>query len=191
MDMSGSQRIEAPREKVWEGLNNPEILKQCIDGCEELNREGENGFSAKVTVKVGPVKAKFGGKVTLDNIDAPNGYTIRGEGAGGVAGFAKGSADVKLTEDGSDTVLNYTARAEVGGNADQPGVGDGPADLADGLLDPRRSPAVDDDLGPLAGQFEGDRPADPDRRAGDEGELVSELQIQWKHSPDRFPLPEF
>ena len=115
MDLTGEYRIPAPRAKVWEALNDPEILKQCIDGCEELNREGENGFTAKVTAKIGPVKAKFGGKVTLDNIDPPNGYTIRGEGSGGVAGFAKGSADVKLTEDGSDTVLTYTAQAEVGG----------------------------------------------------------------------------
>lgn len=115
MDLTGEYRIPAPRAKVWEALNDPEILKQCIDGCEELNREGENGFTAKVTAKIGPVKAKFGGKVTLENIDPPNGYTIRGEGAGGVAGFAKGSADVKLTEDGADTVLVYTARAEVGG----------------------------------------------------------------------------
>ena len=115
MDLSGEYRIPAPREKVWDALNDPEILKQCIEGCEELNREGENGFTAKVTAKIGPVKAKFGGKVTLENIDPPNGYTIRGEGAGGVAGFAKGSADVKLTQDGADTVLNYTARAEVGG----------------------------------------------------------------------------
>ena len=115
MNLTGEYRIPAPRSKVWDALNDPEILKQCIDGCEELNRDGENGFTAKVTAKIGPVKAKFGGKVTLENIDPPNGYTIRGEGQGGVAGFAKGSADVKLTEDGTDTVLNYTARAEVGG----------------------------------------------------------------------------
>ncbi len=115
MNLTGEYRIPAPREKVWDALNDPEILKQCIDGCEELNRDGDNGFTAKVTAKIGPVKAKFGGKVTLENIDPPNGYTIRGEGAGGVAGFAKGSADVKLTQDGTDTVLVYTARAEVGG----------------------------------------------------------------------------
>ena len=115
MDLTGEYRIPAPRAKVWEGLNDPAILKQCIDGCEELNKEGDNAFTAKVTAKVGPVKAKFSGKVTLENIDAPNGYTIRGEGQGGVAGFAKGSADVKLTEDGAETVLNYAARAEVGG----------------------------------------------------------------------------
>ncbi len=115
MDLTGEYRIPAAREKVWDALNDPEILRQCIDGCEELNREGDNSFVAKVTAKIGPVKAKFGGKVTLENIVAPEGYTIRGEGQGGVAGFAKGSADVKLRTEGAETVLTYTARAEVGG----------------------------------------------------------------------------
>jgi carbon monoxide dehydrogenase subunit G len=115
MDLTGEYRIPAAREKVWDALNDPEILRQCIDGCEELNRDGENAFTAKVTAKIGPVKAKFGGKVTLENIVAPEGYTIRGEGQGGVAGFAKGSADVKLRTEGAETVLTYTARAEVGG----------------------------------------------------------------------------
>lgn len=115
MELTGEYRIPAPRAKVWDALNDPAILKQCIDGCEELNKEGDNAFTAKVTAKVGPVKAKFAGKVTLENIDPPNGYTIRGEGQGGVAGFAKGSADVKLVDDGAGTVLTYLARAEVGG----------------------------------------------------------------------------
>ena len=115
MDLTGEYKIPAPRAKVWEALNDAAILKQCIDGCEELNKEGDTAFTAKVTAKVGPVRAKFAGKVTLENMDPPNGYTIRGEGQGGVAGFAKGSADVSLRDDGADTILNYTARAEVGG----------------------------------------------------------------------------
>ena len=115
MDLTGEYKIPAPRAKVWEALNDAAILKQCIDGCEELNKEGDTAFTAKVTAKVGPVRAKFAGKVTLENMDPPNGYTIRGEGQGGVAGFAKGSADVSLRDDGTDTILNYTARAEVGG----------------------------------------------------------------------------
>ncbi|NQV57616.1 MAG: carbon monoxide dehydrogenase subunit G, partial [Rhodospirillales bacterium] len=115
MDLTGEYRIPATRAKVWDALNDPEILKQCIDGCEELNKDSDTEFTARVTAKVGPVKAKFTGKVTLSNIDAPNGYTISGEGQGGVAGFAKGGADVKLAEDGSDTVLTYAAKAEVGG----------------------------------------------------------------------------
>ena len=115
MNLTGEYRILAPLETVWSALNNPDVLKQCIDGCEELDKEGDNTFIAKVTAKVGPVKAKFAGKVTLENIDAPNSYTIRGEGQGGVAGFAKGAADVKLSPEGDQTVLVYSARAEVGG----------------------------------------------------------------------------
>ena len=115
MDLTGEYRIPALRQDVWEALNNPEILKQCIDGCQELSKDSDTQFSAKVTAKVGPVKAKFSGKVTLSELDPPNGYKISGEGQGGVAGFAKGGATVKLDEDGGDTVLSYTANAEVGG----------------------------------------------------------------------------
>lgn len=115
MDLKGEYRIAASRAKVWEALNDPDILKQCITGCDELLRDSEGGFAAKVTAKVGPIKAKFKGKVTLSDIDAPNGYTITGEGQGGVAGFAKGGAKVKLTEDGDITILNYEATANVGG----------------------------------------------------------------------------
>jgi carbon monoxide dehydrogenase subunit G len=115
MDLTGEYRIPAARRDVWDALNDPEILKQCIDGCQELNKDSDTQFSAKVTAKVGPVKAKFSGKVTLSELDPPNGYKISGEGQGGVAGFAKGGAIVKLTEDGNDTVLTYSANAEVGG----------------------------------------------------------------------------
>ena len=115
MDLTGEYRIPATREKVWAALNDDEVLKQCIDGCQELKKESDTEFSARVTAKVGPVKAKFSGKVTLSELDPPNGYTISGEGQGGVAGFAKGGATVKLTEDGADTILNYAAKAEVGG----------------------------------------------------------------------------
>jgi carbon monoxide dehydrogenase subunit G len=115
MDLTGEYRIQASRETVWAALNDPEILKQCIDGCEELTKDSDTQFSARVTAKVGPVRAKFTGKVTLSNMDAPNGYTISGEGQGGVAGFAKGGADVRLIEDGAETILNYSAKAEVGG----------------------------------------------------------------------------
>ena len=115
MNLTGEYRIPATRQDVWEALNDPEILKQCIDGCQELSKDSDTQFSAKVTAKVGPVKAKFSGKVTLSELDPPNGYKISGEGQGGVAGFAKGGATVKLTEEGGDTILNYTANAEVGG----------------------------------------------------------------------------
>ena len=105
MDMKGEYRIAAPREKVWDALNDPEVLKQCIAGCEELDKTSDIEFSARVHTRIGPVSAKFTGKVELSEIDPPNGYRISGEGQGGVAGFAKGGATVKLTEDGSETLL--------------------------------------------------------------------------------------
>lgn len=121
MEMSGEYRIPAPREKVWLALNDPDILKQAIPGCEELTKNSDNELEAKVTAKVGPVKAKFGGNVRLENINAPESYSIVGEGKGGAAGFAKGGADVHLKEDGSDTILTYNAKAEVGGKLAQIG----------------------------------------------------------------------
>ena len=121
MDMIGEYRISATREEVWEALNDPDILKQCIAGCERLEKASDTEFAATVKLKVGPVSAKFTGKVELSDIDAPNGYTIAGEGQGGVAGFAKGGATVKLVEDNGDTVLSYQANATVGGKLAQIG----------------------------------------------------------------------
>jgi len=115
MDFRGEYKVPASRNKVWEALNDVEVLKLCIDGCEELNKDSDTEFSAKVTAKVGPVRAKFTGKVTLSDIDPPNGYTISGEGQGGVAGFAKGGAIVKLVDGDGATILHYEAKAEVGG----------------------------------------------------------------------------
>jgi len=121
MDMNGSHRIPAKRETVWEALNDPAILKACIPGCESLEKTSDTEMTAEVTSKIGPVKAKFKGAVTLLNINPPESYTISGEGKGGVAGFAKGSADVKLTEEGEETVLDYEAKAQVGGKLAQLG----------------------------------------------------------------------
>jgi hypothetical protein len=121
MEMNGEERIAAPREKVWAALNDPEVLKQCIPGCETLDMTGDNTMAATVKLKIGPVSAKFNGEVTLENSNAPESYTISGEGKGGVAGFAKGGADVKLTEDGSDTILSYDVKAQVGGRIAQLG----------------------------------------------------------------------
>jgi carbon monoxide dehydrogenase subunit G len=121
MDMTGTQRIEAPRAVVWEGLNDPEVLKQCIPGCESLEKVSDTEMTAKVTLKVGPVKASFSGKVTLSDINPPDGYTITGEGSGGAAGFAKGAAKVRLQEDGKATILSYNANADIGGKLAQLG----------------------------------------------------------------------
>lgn len=121
MEMTGEQLIPADRETVWNALNDPEILKQSIPGCQTLEKSGEDGFEATVQAKVGPVKAKFKGAVTLSNIDAPNSYTISGEGKGGAAGFAKGSADVKLEDAPEGTLLKYAVHAKVGGKLAQIG----------------------------------------------------------------------
>ncbi len=121
MDMTGSERIAAPRERVYAALNDPEILKAAIPGCEAIEKTSDTEMTATVVTKVGPVKAKFQGAVTLSDLDPPHGYTISGEGKGGPAGFAKGGAKVRLEEDGAATVLHYEVKADVGGKLAQLG----------------------------------------------------------------------
>ena len=121
MDMTGEYRIAAPREKVWAALNDPEILAQCIPGCEEIVKLSDTDFTARVMAEVGPVKARFTGKLTLSDLDPPASYKISGEGQGGDAGFAKGAAQVRLEDDGGATVLRYTVHATVGGKLAQIG----------------------------------------------------------------------
>ncbi len=121
MDMSGERRIPAPREKVWAALNTPETLRTSIPGCETLERLEDNSLKATASVKVGPISAKFAGKVQLLDLDPPNGYRIEGEGQGGVAGFAKGGAVVRLVADGAETILSYEVKAQVGGKIAQLG----------------------------------------------------------------------
>jgi hypothetical protein len=122
MQMSDSQRIPAPKEKVWAALNDPAILKQCIPGCEALEMSSPTEMTATVVFRVGPVKATFGGKVTLSDLDPPNSYRISGEGSGGVAGFAKGGATVRLESESPDvTILHYAVDAQIGGKLAQLG----------------------------------------------------------------------
>jgi len=121
MDMTGERRIPAPRTIVWDALNDPEVLKASIPGCDSLEKIGDTELKASASIKVGPISAKFSGKVNLTDIDPPSGYRISGEGQGGVAGFAKGGANVALTEDGADTILSYTVNAQVGGKLAQLG----------------------------------------------------------------------
>ena len=121
MDMTGERRIPAPREKVWEALNDPTVLKACIPGCESLERISPTDMKAVAAFKIGPIAARFTGQVALRDIDPPNGYRIEGEGQGGVAGFAKGGANVHLAEDGAFTVLTYEVKAQVGGKIAQLG----------------------------------------------------------------------
>lgn len=121
MDMNGSRRIPAMRATVWAGLNDTELLGRCIPGCQDIVKVSDEEFTAKVTARVGPVKATFTGNVRLSNIDPPKGYVLTGEGRGGIAGFAKGGAEVTLEEDGDATILHYTVQANVGGKLAQIG----------------------------------------------------------------------
>ena len=121
MDMTGERRIAAPRETVWAALNDTEVLRTSIPGCDTLVREADNVLRATASIKIGPISAKFGGKVNLLDLDPPNSYRIDGEGQGGVAGFAKGGAKVTLVADGNATILKYEVTAQVGGKIAQLG----------------------------------------------------------------------
>lgn len=121
MRMTGEQRIAATRRQVWDALNDPAVLKECIPGCQSLERESDTRMKATVTIKLGPISARFVGGVTFSQVDPPNGYTIAGEGQGGAAGSAKGSAKVQLADDGSVTRLSYQVDAQVGGRLAQLG----------------------------------------------------------------------
>ena len=122
MQMKDSQTVPASRDKVWVALNDPAVLKQCIPGCQVLDMTSPTEMTATVVIKVGPVKATFGGKVTLSDLDPPNGYRITGEGSGGVAGFAKGGAAIRLDAvSDSETILYYEVDSQIGGKLAQLG----------------------------------------------------------------------
>ena len=165
MDMTGEHRIAATRETVWRALNDPDVLKQCIPGCEELEKTSDTEFSARVNARVGPVSARFTGKVQLSDIDAPNGYTISGEGQGGVAGFAKGGATVRLSDDAGATVLAYEANGTVGGKL---------AQIGSRLIDSTARKMADDFFGKFAdlvgGSAEAEAEAAETTEAADAGD---------------------
>lgn len=121
MTMTGEVQLPASRQVVWEKLNDPAVLKSCIPGCEELDKSGDNEFQAVAKMKVGPVSARFKGRVTLSDFDPPNSYKITGEGEGGVAGFAKGGATVNLQDKDGGTLLTYNVEAQIGGKLAQLG----------------------------------------------------------------------
>ena len=121
MIMTGEVQLPASREVVYAKLNDTEVLKACIPGCEELNKTSDTEFQAVATTKIGPVKARFKGRVQLSDLDPPNGYRISGEGEGGVAGFAKGGAKVVLSDKDEGTLLTYTVEAQIGGKLAQLG----------------------------------------------------------------------
>lgn len=128
MEMTGEQLIPLPQETTWRALNDTEILKTCIPGCESIDKQSDNEYLLTMTAKVGPVSAKFKGKMTLSDIDPPHAYTLLFEGQGGVAGFAKGQASVRLVPEGDGTKLGYAVKAMVGGKLAQVG-----ARLIDGV----------------------------------------------------------
>ncbi|MBA2963989.1 MULTISPECIES: CoxG family protein [Ramlibacter] len=121
MDMQGSRELPVSRQQAWEALNDPEVLKACIPGCDKVEPNGENQYLIGMSVKVGPVSAKFTGKIRLEDVNPPASYTLRFEGQGGAAGFGKGSAQVALAERGSGCDLSYTVNAQVGGRIAQVG----------------------------------------------------------------------
>lgn len=122
MELKGERTIAAPVQATWDALNDPSVLKACITGCESLERTGDNGFQALVAVRVGPVSARFKGNLTLADVNPPTSYTIHFDGQGGVAGFGKGSAEVRLAPQGEGaTSLSYLAKAQVGGKIAQIG----------------------------------------------------------------------
>ena len=121
MDISGEFQVPLPREEVWKALNDPDVLCQCIPGCQSLEQVGDDEFDADVLAKVGPVKARFRTRIVMSDINPPVSYTLSGEGKGGAAGFASGRADVSLEEADEETVLHYTARIQPGGKLAQVG----------------------------------------------------------------------
>jgi uncharacterized protein len=152
MELTGEYRIPAPRERVWAALNDPQVLKASIAGCQQLEKVADNEFRAIVATRVGPVSATFRGTVTLSEQDAPNGYTLTGQGQGGAAGFAKMRSRVALAADGDATVLTYSAHAEIGGKL---------ASVGSRLVQSVAKKNADDFFGAFAAQLGGERAAAP------------------------------
>ena len=169
MEMSGEQVIAAPRERVWAALNDPELLRRSIEGCESLEKTSDTSFTAKVVARIGPVKAAFGGRIALSDLDPPNGYTISGEGSGGGVGMAKGSARVTLIDQGGSTRLRYAVAADVSGKL---------AQIGSRLIDGAARKMADDFFGRFAAiAAEGTAAAGPAPRPKDW--YAVEIDLRW------------
>lgn len=170
MEMTGEYRIPAGRDDVWRALNDPDVLKACIPGCQELTRTADDAMTAKVVAKVGPVKATFIGNVTFSDVHAPESYTIRGEGKGGVAGFANGGANVRLAEDGDETILTYDVKGQVGGRL---------AQLGSRLIDTTAKKMADEFFGAFAARLGGEEPTvtAPSLATPSESDIADELEV--------------
>jgi hypothetical protein len=163
MDMTGERRIAAPRGKVWDALNDPTVLKASIPGCETLEKQSDTAMKATAVVKVGPMTGRFSGNVQLSELDPPNGYTISGDGQGGVLGFAKGGAKVRLSDDGAGTLLAYEVHAQVGGKMAQLGarlIDASAKQMADAFFD-RFSAQLAPPVVPAAAEVVAPRPLPP------------------------------
>jgi len=179
MKMSGEYTLNAEREAVWQALNDPEVLKASIPGCESITMLSETEMEAVAVAKVGPVKAKFKGKVQLSELDPPNGYTITGEGSGGAAGFAKGGAKVALAEaEGGGTVLSYDVDANVGGKL---------AQIGQRLIDGAAKKMADDFFTNFANQVGGTMAADDEDTPAEAG-LSDEVQERFETERSRSKL---
>lgn len=196
MEMTGEQIIALPQADVWRGLNDPEILKQSIPGCDSVERVSDTEYKVAMTAAVGPVKAKFAGKMTLSDLNPPNSYSIAFEGSGGAAGFAKGSAAVTLAPEGSGTKLSYTAKANIGGKLAQVG-----ARLIDGVakkqaedffnrfnavMAPAAAPEATSAASPARGapKAEEPEPFNPLWLVG--GTLLAMLVVHWLLGPAKY-----
>lgn len=173
MELTGEYRIPAPRERVWAALNDPQVLKAAIAGCQELEKVTDSEFRAIVATKVGPVSATFRGTVTLSDQDPPNGYTLTGQGQGGAAGFAKMRSRVSLAPDGDATVLTYTANAEIGGKL---------AAVGSRLVQSVAKKNADDFFGAFATQLGGGAVAKP-------AEVVAPVPAPVAAAPAALPIP--
>lgn len=167
MDITGQYRIPAPREVVWGALNDPDVLKRCIPGCRELEKRSDNEFGAKVALKIGPMSVTFTGSITLEDLNPPAGYTIVGQGQGGAAGFARGRAKVDLSQESDETVLSYTAKAEVGGKL---------ATLGGRLMEATSRKLADEFFGKFAAELGGAE----DGPATDAGASAQPKESRWK-----------
>lgn len=179
MELQGERLIPAPVEATWAALNDPAILKECIAGCESLERTADNQFLALMAVKVGPVSARFKGRLELRDVVPPTSYSLVFDGSGGVAGFGKGSADVKLVPEGGQTRLSYVARAQVGGKI---------AQLGSRLVDATASKVAEDFFNAFEARLRADHapaeapapaPAAPEAVGGGEASAAGAASGKW------------
>jgi len=152
MEMKGEQLIPAPQQAVWDALNDPGVLKACVPGCESIEKSGDNEYQVLMVARVGPVSAKFKGRLTLSDINPPSSYSISFEGQGGAAGFAKGSAQVRLASEGAHTRLSYDVKANVGGKL---------AQIGSRLVDAAAKKVADDFFRNFSQNFAPAAPSDP------------------------------